>query len=128
METAIIIDAPSKIVWRILTDTACWKVWGPSVSSIRCKDRFIQSGTTGHVKVLGIIWLPFIITDFVPGKNWSWRVMNIHATGHRLESISNKQCRLTFEVPIIAFPYILICKIAIQRIKQIAESKSLKNY
>jgi hypothetical protein len=128
METAIIINAPSKIVWEILTDTSYWTIWGPSVSSIRSKDRFIQSGTTGHVKVLGAIWLPFNITDFVPGKNWSWKVMNIHATGHRLESISTNQCRLFFEVPIIAFPYILICKIAIQRIKQIAENKFLKNY
>ena len=128
METAIIIDAPSKIVWEILTDTTYWKIWGPSVSSIRCKDRFIQSGTTGQVKVLGLIWLPFIITDFVPQKNWSWRVINIHATGHRLESISTNQCCLIFEVPIIAFPYILICKIAIQKIKQLAENKYHKNF
>ena len=127
METAIIIDAPSKIVWEVLTDTACWKKWGPSVSSVRSRDRYIQSDTTGYVKVIGAIWLPFIITDFVPGKNWSWRVMNIRATGHRLEGISATQCRLIFEVPILAFPYILVCKVAAKRIKEIAENTSNKN-
>ena len=128
METAIVIDAPAKIVWEILTDTACWEIWGPSVSSIRCEDRFVVSGTEGHVKILGAIWLPFIITDFVPGKKWSWRVMNIPATGHRVEGLSTRRCRLIFEVPTIAAPYILVCKIAARRIKRIAENKYHKNY
>jgi len=123
METAILIDAPLKTIWEIVTDTHCWPIWGPSVKAVRCKDRFIQPGTTGSVKTALGFWVPFEITDFVPGKKWSWRVANIPATGHRVEAISPERCRLIFEVVGIAAPYLLICKIAARRIKRIAESR-----
>jgi hypothetical protein len=99
METSTIIDAPSNLVWEVLIDTHCWSRWGPSVNAVRCRDRFIQSGSKGYV-----------------------RVMNIRATGHRVEYLAIKQCRLIFEVPWLAAPYLLICKIAARRIKLIAES------
>jgi hypothetical protein len=47
--------------------------------------------------------------------------MNIRATGHRVEYLAIKQCRLIFEVPWLAAPYLLVCKIATRRIKLIAE-------
>jgi uncharacterized protein YndB with AHSA1/START domain len=122
METSTIIDAPSNLVWEVLIDTHCWSRWGPSVNAVRCRDRFIQSGSKGYVQTAVGIWIPFEITDFVPGKRWSWRVMNIRATGHRVEYLAIKQCRLIFEVPWLAAPYLLICKIAARRIKLIAES------
>jgi uncharacterized protein YndB with AHSA1/START domain len=122
METSTIIDAPSKLVWEVLIDTQCWSRWGPSVNAVRCRDRFIQSGSKGSVRTAVGIWIPFEITDFVPGKRWSWRVMNIRATGHRVEYLAINQCRLIFEVPWFAAPYILICKIAARRIKLIVES------
>ena len=123
MKTSIIIAAPLEVVWKILVDTHLWSSWGPSVNGVRCRDRFIQSGSKGNVRIALGIWIPFEITDFVPEKRWSWRVMNIRATGHRVEYLATKQCRLTFEVPWIAAPYLLICKIAARRIKLIAESR-----
>ena len=121
METATIIAASSELVWEILIDTHCWPRWGPSVKAVRCLDRFIKSGTKGHVRIILGLWLPFEIMDFVPGEKWSWRVMNIPATDHRVEALASGQCRLVFEVPWIAAPYLQVCKIAARRIKLIAE-------
>ena len=122
METATLIAAPSKVVWKILIDTHCWPRWGPSVSQVKCRNRYIQPGTKGYVRTAVGIWLPFEITDFVPAIKWSWRVMNIPATSHRVEALASRQCRLIFAVPWIAAPYLLVCKIAANRIKMIAES------
>ena len=121
METATIIAASSKVVWEVLIDTQCWPQWGPSVIAVRCRDRFIKPDTKGHVRITLGVWLPFEIQDFVPGEKWSWWVMNIPATGHRIEALAPGQCRLVFEVPWLAAPYLLVCKIAARRIKLIAE-------
>ncbi len=121
METATIITASSKLVWEVLIDTHCWPKWGPSVTAVRCRDRFIQPGSKGHVRITLGLWLPFEIIDFVAGEKWSWRVMNIPATGHRVEALAPEQCLLVFEVPWLAAPYLLVCKIAAGRIKLIAE-------
>jgi uncharacterized protein YndB with AHSA1/START domain len=122
MQTWIIIAAPSKRVWEVLTDTHCWPKWGPPVTAVRCTERFIQSDSKGQVQISLGFWLPFEITDFVPGEKWSWRVMHIPATGHRVEALAPKQCRLVFEVPMIALPYLLFCNIAARRIRRICES------
>ena len=121
METATIIAASSKLVWNILIDTHYWPRWGPSVTAVRYPNRFIQSDTKGHVRIIFGLWLPFEIMDFVPGEKWSWRVMNIPATGHRVEVLAPERCRLVFEVPWLAAPYLLVCKIAACRIKLVAE-------
>ena len=123
MQTETIIAASSKRVWRVLTDTKCWPRWGPSVRAVRCRDRFIQSGSKGSVRSFFGVWLPFEITDFVPEKKWSWRVMHIEATGHRVETLTPDKCRLVFEVPHIAAPYLLVCKIAALRIRRICENR-----
>jgi uncharacterized protein YndB with AHSA1/START domain len=123
METETIIAASSKLVWEVLTDTNCWPQWGPSVTDVRCRNRFIQSGSKGSVRTALGFWLPFEITEFVPGIKWSWRVMNIPATGHRVEALAPGQCRLVFEVPGIAAPYLLVCKVAAHNIKRICENR-----
>lgn len=123
METKIIINAGSKRVWEVLTDTYCWPKWGPSVTAVRCRDRYIQSGSKGYVQTVIGIWVPFEITEFIPEKNWTWKVMGTPATGHRVESLATTKCRLVFEVPWGAAPYVLICKIAARRIKLISENR-----
>ena len=120
-ETATIIAAPAKVVWEVLTDTQCWPLWGPSVTAVRCEDRFIQAGSKGSVRTALGFWVPFEISEFVPETKWSWRVVNIPATGHRVEALAPERCRLVFKVPMIAAPYLVICKIAASRIKRLAE-------
>jgi hypothetical protein len=71
--------------------------------------------------VLGF-WAPFAITEWADGQYWSWRVSNIQATGHRIEVIDGKYCKLIFEVPLWASPYAIICKIAADRIARCLET------
>ena len=112
---------PCRQIWELLTDTNTWPQWGPSVKAVECVNRFIRQGTEGRVKTAGGIWLPFIITTYLEGLFWSWNVAGIPATGHRVEAQENGLCRLTFEVPLLAAPYVYICKIALDRINGILE-------
>lgn len=122
IKTETIISASPKIVWEVLTDTHCWHKWGPSVTSVRCDDRFISAESKGFVRTITGLWVPFAITDYVPERLWAWRVWDIPATIHRVEALSAERCRIIFEVPLIAAPYLLVCKIAAKRIKRIAEN------
>ncbi len=110
-------------IWELITDTDTWPEWGPSVSAVESENRFIRKGTKGKVKTAGGIWLPFLITEYEEGHFWSWDVVGIPATGHRVESRENGFCLLTFEIPLLAAPYAYICKIALDRIAGILERK-----
>jgi hypothetical protein len=65
------------------------------------------------------MWVPFVVTHFVPGRYWAWKVGGINATGHRVDAIDAGSCRLTFEVPFWAAPYSVICLWAIIRVRNI---------
>jgi hypothetical protein len=121
IETSKIVNAPSSVLWRILTDTTQWVNWGPSIREVECSERLIEQGSRGRVKTALGFWLPFEVTDFVSGRYWSWRVSGIPATGHRIEPLAEKMCRLALEVPFFAVPYLGICAIALRRIASIAE-------
>ena len=116
MQVSRIIDSPAEQVWWILTDTHCWPVWGPSVRAVDCTDRYIRTGSKGRVLMAIGLWADFQITAFEEGRYWSWRVYGIAATGHRVQSLGPNRCRVIFEVPLFAAPYVLICKLALQRI------------
>ena len=64
-------------------------------------------------------WVHLLITDLDSGKYWSWRVFGINATGHRVEPLDESSCRLVFQVPLWAAPYLVVCKIAVDRIVQL---------
>lgn len=121
MKTAITISAPAARVWRILTDTRQWPTWGPSIRAVDCPDRHIRAGSRGRVRTAGGIWLRFRVTAFVPGRYWAWRVAGVPATGHRVEPTGERACRLSFEVPVPAAPYLLVCRVACRRIAALAE-------
>ena len=114
---------PCSDIWELITDTATWPQWGPSVTAVECKDRFIQKGTMGKVRTAAGIWLPFTITRYEEGRFWSWKVAGIPATGHRVEPQDDGLCQLTFEVHIIAAPYAYICRIALERIGNILDKR-----
>lgn len=115
------IRAAPDAVWRLLTDTRAWPRWGPSVRRVESSHRFIQAGTAGRVRTAAGVWLPFEITEFEPGRYWAWRVAGVRATGHRVDPDGPGRCRLAFEVPFLAFPYLSVCRLAAGRIRRMAE-------
>ena len=117
-----IVDAPADAVWALLTDTARWPEWGPSVAAVDCPPRFIDAGTTGRVKLTGVgLWVPFEIESYADGepRRWTWAVARLPATGHRVDALGD-QCRVTFEIPVIAAGYAAVCRRALDRIASAA--------
>jgi hypothetical protein len=121
--TAVAINVSATAAWELLIDTRRWPEWGPSVARVDCADRCIGPGTVGRVQTAFGPWLSFQITEFIAGQYWHWKVAGIPATGHRVLSIGPSLCRVVFEVPVLAAPYLIVCRLAAQRIKNILEEE-----
>jgi hypothetical protein len=116
------VNASPRAVWDLLTDTSRWVEWGPSVHTVECSERYIQLGSKGRVRTAVGLWAPFIVTEMEDGRYWSWKVFGVPATGHRVDRLGKDACRLVFEVPIFAAPYIIVCGIALRRIARILKN------
>jgi len=110
------VPASPEVVWDLLTDTVRWTEWGPSVRAVACVGRYIRKGSRGWVGTPLGFKLPFLVTEWEEGRYWRWRVAGIRATGHRVEPRGRSSCLLLFEVPLFAGPYLLVCKVALDRI------------
>ena len=119
-------SASPRAVWDLITDTAKWPHWGPTVKGVRLPERFIRNGSQGRVLTVFGIWIPFMVVRFEDGIFWSWKVVSINATGHRIQA-KDGGCNLWFEVPVIAAPYILVCKVALNRIQNMLFEPSGSN-
>jgi hypothetical protein len=119
IETSGIVNASCTILWDLLTDTSRWVEWGPSVLAVECSERYIQLGLRGRVLTALGLWAPFAITEMDNGRYWSWHVFGVPATGHRVDRLGKGVCRLVFQVPIFAAPYVIVCRIALHRITRI---------
>jgi hypothetical protein len=64
-------------------------------------------------------WVPFVVIEWVEGHYWAWRVAGVRATGHRVEPLGADRSVLTFDLPVPAFPYLLVCGIAARRIARL---------
>ncbi|MFC7045917.1 SRPBCC family protein [Halobacteriaceae archaeon GCM10025711] len=113
-----VVDASADHAWDVLTDTTRWPEWGPSVSAVECEDRYIEAGTTGRVRTLVGVRVPFEVTRCAP-YYWTWRVARVPATGHRVEPLADGTCRVTLEVPVPAAPYVPVCLLALRRIARL---------
>ena len=122
VEIGALIPAPHAAVWDILTDTVRWNEWGPTVTAVDSADRHIRKGSTGRVRTVSGIWLPFVVTEFDDGKSWSWHVAGIRATGHRVEQVDEQTSLVFFQVPLYAAPYIIVCKLALLKISKLIRS------
>ena len=123
METSVVIQAPAAAAWNLLTDTSTWPQWGPSVSRVQSAERYLGPGSTGRVRAVIGLWLPFRVTKFVAGERWDWEVAGIPATGHVVESLGPRRCRVVFEVPTLAAPYLAVCRLAARRIRSMLEQE-----
>ena len=128
LEISRVVGASSNRAWELLTDTYTWKEWGPTVLGVQSSDRHIKKGSHGRVKTALHFWVPFRITDLESGMYWSWRIFGINATGHRVEPLDQSSCRLVFQVPLWAAPYLLACKIALDRIDQLLNMYNKRDF
>ncbi len=121
------ISAPAAVAWDLLVDTTRWAAWGPTVAGAVVHaggdgDR-IGPGATGEVRTALGIALPFRVVDFDPGRRWTWAVGGVRATGHRVEALGPDHCRVTFEVPTWAPPYLSVCAVALRRLDRMATAR-----
>ena len=114
-----IIDAPTAVVWRLITDTHAWPRCGPTVRAVDCAERNIRAGSTGRVQTPFGIWLPFAIERFEPERYWDWRVGGVAATGHWVKPRGPEQCELAFTVPSWGAGYGIVCRAALKRIERL---------
>lgn len=114
------IQAPASAVWDVLVDVDTWPLWGPSLTGARldAREEGLRLGSTGHVQTLLGVSLPFVITEFDPGRYWAWSVAGIPATKHRVSRVDDRT-RVSILVPWWAAPYSGICVIAMRRIERL---------
>ncbi len=122
MNVSKIIDAPAHEVWDVIARFDRWPSWGPSVSRVRCDDALVREGARGAVRTPLGVWIDFEVTDVVDGVSWSWRVLGREATGHAVEPLGHSRSRLSFSLPSWAFPYALVCELALRRVAALVES------
>ncbi|WP_158056260.1 SRPBCC family protein [Halorussus halophilus] len=118
LEVSRVVDAPADRLWTLLTETAYWPEWGPSVMAVDCPSHRIRAGTTGRVKVVPGVWVRFEVTDCELYR-WTWRVLGIPATGHRVEPLDGN-CRVVFELPLFGAGYAPVCALALERLARLA--------
>ena len=116
------IPTCAQVAWHLLIDANEWSRWGPSVRAVDTPEWLIGPGMRGRVQTSVGLWLPFEITDWVPGAAWAWRVAGIEATGHRVEPLGPAHCRVSFLVPRWAPLYRPVCMAALHRIAERAKA------
>jgi len=120
------VAAPAAVPWDLLTNVDRWPDWGPSVRAARLDTGPFGRGARGRVTTALGFDLPFEVTNFEPGRSWSWSVAGVPATDHRVESVGADACRVGFGVPAIAFPYLLVCRVALARIAELASAETAR--
>lgn len=114
------LDVPAAVAWGLLTDIAAWPTWGPSVRSALLDEGRFEGGATGTVTTAVGVRLRFRITEVDPGRAWSWEVMGVPATGHRVEPLGPQRCRVGFSVPWPAVGYLPVCGVALRKLGRMA--------
>jgi hypothetical protein len=115
------VAATPEAAWELLASTGSWLQWGPSITAVEPAHAVLSEGLAGRVRTPFGVWLPFRITDLQPQHSWTWSVLGIPATSHRVEAVPGG-CRVTFGVPGPAVPYLLICRWALHRIARNLEA------
>ena len=115
------VEATPHEAWALISRTGSWPIWGPSVSAVEPADAQLSLGMRGRVRTPIGLWLPFHITGFDPPRSWTWSVLSLPAPSHRVEPVPGG-CRVSFSVPAPAFPYLAVCRLALERIAALLEA------
>jgi uncharacterized protein YndB with AHSA1/START domain len=112
-----LIAAPPSAVWKMLVDLDAWPKWGPTVNRARLDSPHTELalGATGTVNTSLGLAVPFVVTEFEPGRHWTWKVAGIPATSHRVQP-AGRHTRVSIGVPWWAPGYLAVCSIALRRI------------
>ncbi|OBF70540.1 polyketide cyclase [Mycobacterium sp. 852002-51613_SCH5001154] len=111
------IAAPPSAVWDLLVDLDAWPKWGPTIRGASLDEPYTELGlhATGTVDTSLLITVPFVVTEFEPGRLWAWKVAGIPATRHWVDPMG-EGARAGMGVPWWAAPYVSVCAIALRRI------------
>ena len=115
------VGAAPDVVWRILTDLDAWPRWGPTVARAELDGSALLLGATGRVWTPVGIPLPFVITEFEPGRIWGWDVAGIPATRHGVQPHGNGS-RVWMSAPVWAPAYLPVLAVALRRIESMARA------
>ncbi|ANE78166.1 polyketide cyclase [Mycobacterium adipatum] len=116
------VAAPADTVWQILTDLQAWPRWGLTVRKAELDGTALLLGATGRVWTPVGVRLPFVISEFDPGRTWGWDVAGVPATRHGVEHLDRGGCRVWMSAPVWAPVYLPVLQIAVQRIAEMAGS------
>lgn len=118
------IAAPPSAVWDLLVDLDAWPNWGPTIRGATLDEPHTELalGATGTVRTSLLVAVPFVVTEFDPGREWAWTVAGIPATRHRLDPLGDG-ARVSIAVPWWAAPYLTVCAIALRRIDHMATGR-----
>lgn len=114
------VHAPRARVWDLFRDTEAWPEWGPSVRAVESPRRYIEADTTGHVRTVGGIRLPFEVVTFGEYR-WTWDVATIPATGHRVDDARQGSVAV-IEIPPLVAPYVPVCRRGLRNLRRLATS------
>ncbi len=112
-----LIAAPPSAVWKLLVDLDAWPKWGPTILGARLDEPYTELAlhATGTVQTALGVSVPFVITEFEPGRRWGWKVAGVPATRHWVDP-SDDGARVGMAVPWWAAPYATVCALALRRI------------
>jgi uncharacterized protein YndB with AHSA1/START domain len=115
-----VIAAPPEAVWELLVDLDAWPQWGPSITRAELDQPYeeLTSHATGVVHTSLWVRVPFVVTDFDPGRYWAWKVAGIPATSHRVDPVADG-ARVTFGVPWWVAAYLTVCSLALRRMEKL---------
>jgi len=125
LTTGAEVGAPAALAWRVMVDVGRWGAWGPTVRGGELDGPF-EDGTRGRVQVVGGVWLPFELRDVVVGRRWGWRVSGVPATTHLVDDLGAGRCRVRFGVPLLAAPYLAVCRVGAQRLARLVEADAAR--
>lgn len=117
------IEAPPGAVWNLLTNLESWPQWGPSVRKVDLGGERLHLGAKGTITTVMGFRLPFEITEFDDGAHWAWKVAGVAATDHTVDPLGDNRCRVGFGVPVLAAPYLAVCRVALTRLESMASEK-----
>jgi len=122
LEVSHVLSVPAADAWDALVDTTQWPDWSPTIRGVEATDRRIRAGTTGRVRLPGV-WVPFEITACTE-RRWSWCVLGIPTTGHRVDDLGDDRCRIAFELPLSQTGYAPVCLRALKNVETRLEGET----